>query len=130
MPPAQFIKLLKKIKNSLTLNFPLGGSSISEDITFKVLDAYFSGAELSVKNLFADLPYSVMGTRNHFDRLIKGGWIECRKSPKDARVRLVVPTDDLLNEINILSHNFEMSLLNMQLITNDKHTEFVNKSNI
>jgi DNA-binding MarR family transcriptional regulator len=107
MSPTQFIRLLKEIKSHLTLNFPFGGSSISEEITLKVLDAYFSGAELSVKNLFVDLPYSVMGIRHNFDRLLKDNWIECKKSDKDARVRLVFPTDNLLEKINLLSENFE-----------------------
>lgn len=128
MPPSQFINLLKKIKHSLTLNFPLGGSSIAEEITLNVLDSYFSETELSVKKLFSDLPYSVMGTRNHFDRLIKDGWIECIKSSKDARVRLIVPTDALLKEIDVLSRNFEMSLLNLQLMANNKHAELAHKS--
>lgn len=107
MPPAQLIRLLKEMRTHLTFSLPFGGSSISEDITFKVLDAYFEGAELSVKILFAELPYSVMGTRHHFDKLIKANWIECRKSEKDARVRLVFPTNNLLKAIDLLSDNFQ-----------------------
>jgi DNA-binding MarR family transcriptional regulator len=65
-----------------------------------------------------------MGIRHHFDKLIRGGWIECRKSSKDARVKLVFPTDKLLKEIDMLSHNFQSSLLNLQLIIHESQTEF------
>lgn len=118
MPPFQFIRLLKEMRSHLTFSLPFGGSSISEDITFKVLDAYFEGAELSVKILFAELPYSVMGTRHHFDKLIKANWIECKKSDKDARVRLVLPTDNLLSAIDLLSDNFQKTFSEHAIKTN------------
>jgi hypothetical protein len=106
MPSLKFLKLLAEIRGHLSTHFPFGSSTIAEDIIFKVLNAYFSETELSVKVLFADLPYSLMGTRHHFNRLLKDDWIECIKSDKDARVRLVVPTIRLLKEITFLSENF------------------------
>jgi hypothetical protein len=116
------------MRSHLTFSLPFGGSSISEDITFKVLDAYFEGAELSVKILFAELPYSVMGTRHHFDKLIKANWIECRKSDKDARVRLVFPSNNLLKAIDLLSDNFQKTFSDHALKTN--YEALVVKNNI
>jgi hypothetical protein len=107
MPSLKFIKLLAEIRGHLSTHFPFGSSTIAEDIIFKVLNTYFSGTELSVKILFAELPYSLMGTRHHFNRLLKDDWIECIKSDKDARVRLVIPTNRLLEQITFLSENFQ-----------------------
>jgi hypothetical protein len=39
--------------------------------------------------------------------LIKDNWIECKKSDKDARVRLVCPSNNLLNRIDLLSETFQ-----------------------
>jgi hypothetical protein len=102
--PTHFLRLLKEIRK---LNLSFANSSISEDITFKVLDHYFNEKELPVKILFADLPYSLMGMRNHFDMLIKNNWIELKKSDKDARVRLVIPTQNLIEQIHLLTENFK-----------------------
>jgi hypothetical protein len=102
--PTQFFRLLKEMRR---LNLSFANSSISEDITFKVLDHYFNEKELPVKILFADLPYSLMGMRNHFDMLIKNNWIELKKSDKDARVRLVIPTKNLIKQIHLLTENFK-----------------------
>jgi ankyrin repeat protein len=41
------------------------------------------------------------------DKLIKDNWIECKKSDKDARVRLVCPSNNLLNRIDLLSETFQ-----------------------
>jgi len=99
-----FFKLLKEIRK---LTLPFAESSIAEEITFKVLDHYFEERELPVKILFADLPYSLMGMRNHFNMLIKDNWIELKKSDKDARIRLVIPTQNLLKKIDLLTGNFK-----------------------
>ncbi len=101
------VNLLRDVRLHISTHLPIGHSYIPQDIIFKVLDSYFENREISVKILFAELPYSVMGIRHHFDRLIKNNWIELRKSEKDARVKTVIPSDKLLKRLNLLTSNLE-----------------------
>jgi len=108
------VNLLKDIRWQISIHLPIGHSYIPQDIIFKVLDGYFENRELSVKILFAELPYSVMGTRHHFDRLLKSEWIESRKSEKDARVKIVLPSTKLLKRLNLLTNNLEKTFFEHQ----------------
>lgn len=103
------VGLLKDIRWQISTHLPIGHSYIPQDIIFKILDGYFENREMSVKILFAELPYSVMGTRHHFDRLLKTNWIESRKSEKDARVKIVLPSPKLLKRLNLLTNNLEQT---------------------
>jgi hypothetical protein len=108
------VNLLKDIRWQISTHLPIGHSYIPQDIIFKVLDGHFENREMSVKILFAELPYSVMGTRHHFDRLLKSDWIESRKSEKDARVKIVLPSTKLLKRLNLLTNNLEKTFCEHQ----------------
>ncbi|MBU3542488.1 hypothetical protein ICE94_04300 [Polynucleobacter sp. MWH-Loch1C5] len=108
------VNLLRDIRWQISIHLPIGHSYIPQDIIFKVLDSYFENKEISVKILFAELPYSVMGTRHHFDRLIKSNWIELRKSDKDARVKIVLPSSKLLKRLHLLTTNLEKTFFEHQ----------------
>jgi hypothetical protein len=108
------VNLLKDIRWQISIHLPIGHSYIPQDIIFKVLDGYFENRELSVKILFAELPYSIMGTRHHFDRLLKSEWIESRKSEKDARVKIILPSTKLLKRLNLLTNNLEKTFFEHQ----------------
>ncbi len=108
------VNLLRDIRWQISIHLPIGHSYIPQDIIFKVLDGHFENRELSVKILFAELPYSVMGTRHHFDRLLKSEWIESRKSEKDARVKIVLPSSKLLKRLNLLTNNLEKTFYEHQ----------------
>lgn len=112
----KFLKLLQEMRGHISIFLPFGSSTLCEDITFKVLEAYYSGTELSVKNLFSDLPYSIMGTRHHFNKLLKNDWVESKKSDKDARVRLVYPTDKLLEQIDLLFEKSQTSFVEYMVV--------------
>lgn len=108
------VNLLRDIRWQISTHLPIGHSYIPQDIIFKVLDGHFENREMSVKILFAELPYSVMGTRHHFDRLLKSEWIESRKSEKDARVKIVLPSSKLLKRLNLLTNNLEKTFYEHQ----------------
>jgi hypothetical protein len=110
----RLVNLLKDIRWQISIHLPIGHSYIPQDIIFKVLDGYFENRELSVKILFAELPYSIMGTRHHFDRLLKSEWIESRKSEKDARVKIILPSTKLLKRLNLLTNNLEKTFFEHQ----------------
>ena len=69
---------------------------------------------MAVKALFAALPYSDMGIRYHLNRLIKSNWIELRKSDKDARVKIVLPSSKLLKRLHLLTTNLEKTFFEHQ----------------
>ena len=72
-----------------------------------------------------------MGTRHHFDRLLKSEWIETRKSEKDARVKIVLPSTKLLKRLNLLSNNLEQTFnehqtkFNLDKVIKDSHQTFI-----
>ena len=69
-----------------------------------MVESFTSGKELTVKALFATLPYSDMGQRYHFRKLVENGWIELHAIDGDARVKQVKPTEKLKNHFEMLSH--------------------------
>ncbi len=108
------VNLLRDIRWQISIHLPIGHSYIPQDIIFKILDSHFENREMSVKILFAELPYSIMGTRHHFDRLIKSSWIELQKSDKDARVKIVKPSTKLLKRLHLLTTNLEKTFFEHQ----------------
>lgn len=130
MDPKQqiLVSLLKDIRWQISTHLPIGHSYIPQDIIFKVLDGYFDRRDLSVKILFAELPYSVMGTRLHFNKLIATNWIESLKSEKDARVKIVLPSTKLLKRLNLLTNNLEQTFYEHQNKSN--LIQIVNSSEI
>jgi hypothetical protein len=110
----RLVNLLRDIRWQISTHLPIGHSYIPQDIIFKVLNGHFENREMSVKILFAELPYSIMGTRHHFDRLLKSEWIESRKSEKDARVKIVLPSSKLLKRLNLLTNNLEKTFYEHQ----------------
>lgn len=84
------------IRQRLGHHLPLQNSLIPLDILNTVMSAHLGGRELPVKSLMSQLPYSLAGLRFHYARLLDAGWIENRPSERDARIRLVIPSDRLL----------------------------------
>ncbi len=81
---------------------PISSSKLAQDILLCVLDSHLNEKSLSVKELFASLPYSTMGIRNHFDRLVKDGWIELHNGSKDKRIKHVMPSKQLIEQFDKL----------------------------
>ncbi len=84
---------------------PIGNSFIPYDILLMVLKASLSGEDLTVKALFASLPYSLMGTRSHFNKLIKENWIELHNGDADSRIKRVKPSEKLIKKVIELTNN-------------------------
>ncbi len=105
------VNVLTEVRKQTTVLLPIGHSFIPFDILLAVIKGYEDGDELTVKALFATLPYSDMGIRYHFRTLIKNGWIELHNGDKDTRIRRVKPTEKLVKRFTLLSqqirHLFE-----------------------
>ena len=81
---------------------PISNSQLAQDILLCVLDSHLKEKSLSVKELFASLPYSTMGIRNHFDRLVQDGWLELHNGSKDKRIKHVMPSKQLIEQFDKL----------------------------
>lgn len=100
--------VLTKLRHLSSELFPIGHSFIPFDILIATLSGN-NGEDLTVKALFASLPYSDMGIRYHFNRLIDDGWISLHNGDSDSRVKRVSPTEKLI-------HNFELLYSRIQPI--------------
>lgn len=97
------VATLALIRKHSAAHLPIGHSFIPYDILVTVIDSFTSDKELTVKALFATLPYSDMGLRYHFRKLIDTGWIELHAVNGDARVKQVKPTNKLSKQFELLS---------------------------
>ena len=95
----QFLLVIRKISAS---NLPIGHSSIPYDLLLNVLDSYYMDEPLSVKGLFSRISFSEMGTRSHFNRLIKNDWIKLEVDGEDSRVRVCIPSEKLLDQFTVI----------------------------
>lgn len=97
------VATLALIRRHSAAHLPIGHSFIPYDILVTVVNYFTSDTELTVKVLFATLPYSDMGLRYHFRKLVDAGWIELHAVNGDARVKQVKPTDKLSKHFELLS---------------------------
>ena len=112
------VATLALIRKQSAAHLPIGHSFIPYDILVTVVDSFTSDKELTVKALFATLPYSDMGLRYHFRKLVDGGWIELHAVNGDARVKQVKPTDKLSKHFELLSKSLT-PLLNISSFQHD-----------
>ena len=112
------VATLALIRKQSAAHLPIGHSFIPYDILVTVVDSFTSDKELTVKALFATLPYSDMGLRYHFRKLVDGGWIELHAVNGDARVKQVKPTDKLSKHFELLSNSLT-PLLNIPSFQHD-----------
>lgn len=98
------VATLALVRKQSAIHLPIGHSFIPYDILVTVVDNFTNNKELTVKALFATLPYSDMGLRYHFRKLIDNGWIELHAVSGDARVKQVKPTDKLSKQFSLLSN--------------------------
>lgn len=99
MPNNQSEHLLQqliRLRGLTSLHLPIGHSFIPYDILLAVAHASLSNDPLTVKALFTALPYSDMGLRYHYRRLVASGWIGVKSSSKDKRNRALVPSLKLM----------------------------------
>jgi len=104
------VAALTLIRKQSAAHLPIGHSFIPYDILVTVVDSFLSDKALTVKALFATLPYSDMGLRYHFRKLIDTGWIELHAINGDARVKQVKPTEKLSKQFGLLTANLNLML--------------------
>lgn len=97
------VATLALVRKHSAAHLPIGHSFIPFDILITVVGSFTNEEELTVKALFATLPYSDMGLRYHFRKLVDTGWIELHAVNGDARVKQVKPTEKLSKHFGLLS---------------------------
>lgn len=93
---------LVTLRELTSKNLPIGHSFIPYDILLAVMEAYIANNPLSVKALFAILPYSDMGLRYHLRRLIASEWVQLVPSPKDKRSKDLMATNKLQKAFDLM----------------------------
>lgn len=108
---AQLAQSMAHLIAQATQHLPIGYSFIPFNLLVEVLRAEHENSNITVKVLFANLPYSVMGIRYHYNRLIDDGFIALVSSLLDARVKYVRPTDKLKLQFEALTSTMDMALM-------------------
>ena len=93
--PKKTIKNLRKIRSEISAALPIGHSFIPLDILLAAYCGDDNGEALTVKALFASLPYSDMGIRYHFKKLLADGWLELDNGTIDTRIKKVKASQKL-----------------------------------
>ena len=100
---AEILRLMRAIRRASRSNLPVDSSFIPFDILLNLLQFHQENQPVSIKTLFASLPYSDMGVRYHFRRLVKNGWVKLEQSPFDSRSKICVPTEKLLSSFSSIT---------------------------
>ena len=98
-----FASTLFHLRQRISEKLPIGNSLLSLDILIVVMMESSDSEALTVKRLFATLPYSSTGVRYHFERLLNDGWLELDDGINDKRIKIVKPSPKLIDTFQRLS---------------------------
>lgn len=96
------IELLDFFAGVVKQQLHIDNSLIPLNILITVASYATKNEELTVKALFTRLPYSTMGVRNHFNRLLTTGWIKLEQARHDKRIKTVKPTLKLFDKLVLI----------------------------
>ncbi len=82
-------------------HLPIENSLIAYDLLLLLSIHNYSNSHITVKQLFASLPYSYTAVRGHYQRYVNDGWIEHYPDIKDKRIKYVRPTEKFVEMINL-----------------------------
>lgn len=91
------LNLLIKVREITSSHLPIGHSFIPYEMMLIVVSHYISQEELTVKRLFNSGEFSEMGNRYHFRKLIEKDFIVLKNHPLDSRLKLILPSQKLLD---------------------------------
>jgi len=81
-------------------NLPLYESVIANDLIIFLAIEFVSGKPLTVKRLFASLPYSYTAVRQHYKKLFKDGWVIHVADENDKRIKYIKPSQKFVEIID------------------------------
>ena len=84
-------------------HLPIENSLIAYDLLLLLSIHNYSNGHITVKQLFASLPYSYTAVRVHYQRYVDDGWIEHYPDHLDKRIKYVRPTQKFIETINLFT---------------------------
>lgn len=81
-------------------NLPLYESTIANDIIIFLAIEFVRQQSLTVKQLFASLPYSYTAIRQHYKKLLQDGWIKIISDATDKRIKYLTPSAKFVDVID------------------------------
>jgi DNA-binding MarR family transcriptional regulator len=113
------IESIHKLRSWCAKNLPIDNSFIAYDLLLQLSIHDYSKRDLSVKQLYASIPYSYTAIRIHYQRFFNDGWIENYSSKNDGRIKYIRPTKKLLEVINLYAKTAE-ELLIIEFVKNEQ----------
>ena len=107
MPNVTALDMLEKVQAIRSWgkkNLPFYESVIANDLIIFLAIEFVSGKPLTVKRLFASLPYSYTAVRQHYKKLFKDGWVIHISDEKDKRIKYVKPSERFIEIIDSYVH--------------------------
>lgn len=77
-------------------NLPMYESTIANDLIIFLAIEFVKGDPLTVKRLFASLPYSYTAIRQHYKKLFADGWVKHIADEKDGRIKYIKPSEKFI----------------------------------
>lgn len=94
------LEKVQAVRNWGKENLPLYESVIANDLIIFLAIEFVKGKPLTVKRLFASLPYSYTAVRQHYKKLFKDGWVEHVSDDRDRRIKYIKPSERFINVID------------------------------
>lgn len=98
------IEAIFRLRAWCSKNLPIENSLIAYDLLLLLSIHNYSNGHITVKQVFASLPYSYTAVRGHYQRYVNEGWIEHYPDPKDKRIKYVRPTQKFVEMINLYTN--------------------------
>lgn len=98
---ALMIEAIFKLRAWCHQHLPIENSLIAYDLLLLLSIHNYSNGHITVKHLFASLPYSYTAVRVHYQRYLNEGWIEHYPDTKDKRIKYIRPTSKFVEMINL-----------------------------
>ena len=98
---ALMIEAIFRLRAWCRQHLPIENSLIAYDLLLLLSIHNYSNGHITVKQLFASLPYSYTAVRVHYQRYVDDGWIEHYPDPLDKRIKYVRPTQKFIQTINL-----------------------------
>ena len=81
-------------------HLPIKNSFIAYDLILILAINNYAKNNISVKELFASVPYSYTAVRGHYLRFVNEGWVEHYLDQSDKRIKYIRPTPKLVKTMN------------------------------
>ena len=103
MPNENALEMLEKVQAVRSWgkeNLPLYESAIANDLIIFLAIEFVRGKPLTVKRLFASLPYSYTAIRQHYKKLFEDGWVLHVSDENDKRIKYIKPSEKFIAVID------------------------------